>query len=148
MKLIDEKSTDGVCEPIFDLCFLDGAHNFEIDCCAFFLVDKLLKPGGFIVFDDLNWSYSQSKNLKNTDFVKEMAEDERSIPHIKKLVELIVISHPHFGDFEAIGDWFLTKKLTDEYGAKSSKADFKKYQMQTSVYHDAKQLIKKIVKRS
>ncbi len=110
MKLIDEQTKDGVCQPIFDFCYLDGAHNFEIDCCAFFLVDKLLKPNGLILFDDLNWTYGKSPSLKNTRWVKQMAEDEKTIPHVRKLVELMVLPHPDYHQASIFGDWFLARK--------------------------------------
>jgi hypothetical protein len=42
--------------PIFDYCFLDGAHTFSIDALNFFLCDKLTRIGGFIDFDDYNWT--------------------------------------------------------------------------------------------
>ena len=51
IKLI--KENNGV--PIFDYCFLDGAHTFAIDGLTFFLCDKLLRVGGYIDFDDYNW---------------------------------------------------------------------------------------------
>lgn len=55
MKLLEQHS-----EPFLDFCYLDGAHNFETDTCAFFLIDRLLKPGGCILFDDVSWSYAKS----------------------------------------------------------------------------------------
>lgn len=41
--------------PVFDYCFLDGAHTVAIDALTFFLCDRLLKVGGFMDFDDYNW---------------------------------------------------------------------------------------------
>ncbi|MGI8960844.1 MAG: class I SAM-dependent methyltransferase [Bryobacteraceae bacterium] len=38
-----------------DFAFIDGYHTFDHTLCEFFLVDKLLKTGGVIVFDDANW---------------------------------------------------------------------------------------------
>ena len=48
MKLIEENP-----EPIFDFCYIDCAHDWYNDGFAFLLVDKLLKPGGWIFFDDM-----------------------------------------------------------------------------------------------
>ncbi len=62
-------------EP-FDFVFLDGAHSWDTDGFAFFLIDRILKVGGWILFDDLNWSYSTSASLKDTDFVKQMTEEQ------------------------------------------------------------------------
>ena len=36
-----------------DFAFIDGAHNFDYALVDFFLVDKLLKVGGLVAFDDL-----------------------------------------------------------------------------------------------
>lgn len=47
-------------EPIFDYIFLDGAHTFPIDALTFFICDFLLKKGGYIDFDDYDWSLESS----------------------------------------------------------------------------------------
>jgi predicted O-methyltransferase YrrM len=36
-----------------DFAFIDGAHTFDYVLVDFFLVDKLLKPGGIVILDDL-----------------------------------------------------------------------------------------------
>ena len=40
----------------FDLCYLDGGHDWYNTGYAFFLVDRLMQPGGWIIFDDLDWT--------------------------------------------------------------------------------------------
>lgn len=37
----------------FDMAFIDGSHLFDYALVDFFYLDKLLKMGGYIVFDDL-----------------------------------------------------------------------------------------------
>ena len=68
----------------FDFCYIDGAHSWDTDGFAFFLVDKLLKRGGWILFDDLDWAYDESPSLKNTDFVKKMSKAERETNQASK----------------------------------------------------------------
>src|SRR5258707_1117285 len=51
MRLIESRVVEGRCRPFFDLCFVDGAHTWDTDGLAFFLVEKLLRPGGWVVFD-------------------------------------------------------------------------------------------------
>ena len=51
---------DSNAKPIFDYCFLDGAHTFAIDALNFFLCDKLTLVGGFIDFDDYHWTIRNS----------------------------------------------------------------------------------------
>ena len=41
--------------PIFDYCFLDGAHTVAVDALTYLLCDKMLRVGGYIDFDDYNW---------------------------------------------------------------------------------------------
>lgn len=144
MKLIDENTIDGICEPLYDFCFLDGAHNFEIDCCAFFLVDKLLKPGGIILFDDLLWTYGSSPSLKNTEFVKNMAEDERTVPHIKRLVDLVVLNHPNYHQASATNEWFMIRKRDDKNTGTTSTNS---YELKTSISQDIKSILKKLMLR-
>ncbi|MEM7279435.1 MAG: class I SAM-dependent methyltransferase [Pseudomonadota bacterium] len=39
----------------FDLAFIDGWHTFDFVFVDFFYIDKLLKIGGVVVFDDADW---------------------------------------------------------------------------------------------
>ena len=44
--------------PQFDLCYFDGGHTWDGTGYGFCLVDMLLRPGGWIVFDDIPCSHS------------------------------------------------------------------------------------------
>ena len=59
---IAQQSRDGVCTPSFDFCLIDGAHEWQPDGLAFTLVTKLLKPGGILVLDDLNFNLRMVPN--------------------------------------------------------------------------------------
>jgi predicted O-methyltransferase YrrM len=98
--------------PLFDLCYLDGAHDWFVDGLAFFLVDRLLRPGGWIVFDDLDWTYARSPSMKDLDLVKNMPAEERDTPHVRKIYELLVKTHPCYGDFRDEGHWAYAHKMT------------------------------------
>jgi len=105
MKFLDQDSP-----PRFDLCYLDGAHNWFVDALAFFLVDRLLRPGGWIIFDDLDWSYATSPALKDTAAVQAMPADERTIPHVRKIYELLVKPHPDYHNFRTQDNWAFVQK--------------------------------------
>ena len=75
MKMLEDSPS-----PRFDFCYIDGAHDWFADGFAFFLVDRLLKPGGLIIFDDLDWTYESSPTLKGTQRVKRMPQDKKSTP--------------------------------------------------------------------
>ena len=94
MKLLQEHD-----EPIFDYVYLDGSHTWEIDGFAFFLVDKLLKPGGYIEFDDYDWTFmgSPTVNPQVCPLVLTLHSDEQlRVPHVKLVVDLLVKTHPDY----------------------------------------------------
>ena len=64
MKVIESATVDGRCRPRFDFCFLDAGHTWDTTGFGFFLVEKLLKPGGWLLFDDLRWTMASSRNSK------------------------------------------------------------------------------------
>ena len=78
MKFIEEN--DG---PIFDFCYIDGTHDWYNDGFAFLLVDKLLKPGGMIIFDDYNWSFGSSPSMQESPKVLAMSDEERGSSYKK-----------------------------------------------------------------
>jgi predicted O-methyltransferase YrrM len=59
----------------YDLAFIDGAHTFEYVLTDFFLLDKILRVGGVMIFDDV-W-----------------------LPAVRKVVRYILTNHP----YESIG---------------------------------------------
>jgi len=64
--------------PQFDYCYIDGAHTWDGTSLSFLLVDLLLKPGGWVVFDDLNWSISKSQAAKkNMQRYAEYSDEEK-----------------------------------------------------------------------
>ncbi len=54
------KMRDDNLDGIFDVVYLDGAHNFEYDGLACCLLKQLTKVGGYIVFDDVKWTFGNS----------------------------------------------------------------------------------------
>lgn len=106
MKMLEESTT-----PRFDLCYIDGAHNWFVDGFAFFLSDRLLRHGGWIIFDDLDWTYSTSPTLSETNMVKSMPAEERKTPQIRRVYELLVKTHPAYGNFVIRDGWAYAHKI-------------------------------------
>lgn len=93
--------------PIFDFCYLDGAHNLAIDGTAVVLVEKLLKPGGWLLLDDLDWTYADG----NAPVPPDLSAAERAEPHVRAVFEAIVRQHPSFTEFRIQDDhWGWAKK--------------------------------------
>jgi predicted O-methyltransferase YrrM len=101
--------------PRFDLCFIDGAHSWFVDGFAFFLVDRLLRPGGWIILDDLDWTYANSPSLGTSERVKSMPAEERATAQVRKIYELLVKPHPSYTEFRVEDGWgYARKKLEAE----------------------------------
>ena len=107
-KRIEELSNGGSCEPCFDFCYIDGPKNWTIDGLAFFLVDKLLREDGWILFDDYGWTHAGRRHRSATDgiTVRSLSEEEVVEPHIARVFHLLVMQHPSFSNFEVQDDWW------------------------------------------
>jgi predicted O-methyltransferase YrrM len=109
MKMLEEDPS-----PRFDLCYVDGAHTWVTDGFAFFLVDRLLKPGGLIVFDDLDWTYWSSPTVRDSELVRSLPQDEKTTPQIRKVFELLVKPHPSYGEFMERDGWAYARKISTQ----------------------------------
>jgi predicted O-methyltransferase YrrM len=104
-------------DPRFDFCYIDGAHTWAVDGFAFFLVERLLRPGGWILFDDMNWSLGKSETMRDTPYVRSLPDDERDLPQVRLIWDLLVKPHPQFGEFREEKGWAFARKLPDSNGA-------------------------------
>jgi predicted O-methyltransferase YrrM len=97
----------GNCEPLYDFCFLDGQKNWTADGLAVFLIEKLLRPGGWLLIDDLGWTYSPHREGCHyfTD-IASLSEAERTEPHLRAVFELIVKQHPAFTELRVQDEWW------------------------------------------
>lgn len=88
----------------FDFCYLDGGHNWGDTGFAFFLLEKLLKPGGLILFDDFNWT------AEGKDWAADWPTDEQQQSPVERTWELLVGQHPGFQQVWVKGNWALARK--------------------------------------
>lgn len=106
MKMLDEDPT-----PRFDLVYIDGAHDWFTDGFAFFLADRLLRPNGWIVFDDLPWTFATSPACAASSLEAGMPDDERRTPQVQKVFDLLVRTHRGYDEFRVEGAWGYAHKL-------------------------------------
>jgi predicted O-methyltransferase YrrM len=94
--------------PAYDFIYLDGAKNWTIDGLAVVLAEKLLRPGGWLLLDDLDWTYAQDPGREATDGIvhRELSEPERTQPHLRAVFELIVAQHPSFTELRVQDEWW------------------------------------------
>jgi predicted O-methyltransferase YrrM len=102
-------------QPRFDLVYIDGAHNWATDGFAFLLTDRMLRNGGFMVFDDIDWTHQGSISLgggytEYNEWIRHMPEEERTTAQVRKIYELLVKPDPCYGDFVVMGSWAYARK--------------------------------------
>lgn len=96
-------------QQTFDFCYIDGGHNWYSTGFAFCLVSRLLRPGGWIIFDDLDWTH-EDETVRATPRVIAMPSEERTTPQIRKVYELLVRPDPDFDYFYEHGQWGYARK--------------------------------------
>lgn len=85
-------------QPIYDYAFLDGAHTFAIDALSYFLLDILLKPGGYLDFDDYDWTLKNSS--LDPSIVKETSlcytDLQIETMQVKDIVDNLIKRNPNY----------------------------------------------------
>lgn len=82
--------------PRYDFCFLDGGKSWTVDGMAFFLVDRLLREGGWMVFDDYSWTADGRR--------PGWSAEEAAVAPIREIFELLVKPHPDYAEFRIVDD--------------------------------------------
>jgi predicted O-methyltransferase YrrM len=88
--------------PQFDLCYLDGGHTWDATGFGFVLVHLLLKPGGWIIFDDLDWTISAwlARQPDPAGKFKTFSQDEKDSRGVRMVWELLVPTYGYTDRFE------------------------------------------------
>jgi predicted O-methyltransferase YrrM len=97
-KLLSLRRAAGV-EWIFDFVFLDGGHYFHHDAPAAIVLKDLLKPGGYILFDDYDWSIAISPTTnpaKNAKVLDDFSQEQIDMSHVKFVCDLFFDTDPNF----------------------------------------------------
>jgi FkbM family methyltransferase len=84
---------------LYDYIYIDGAHTFAVDALAFVLCDRLLKPGGYLEFDDFGWSFARSPWMQD---VRDqfMTEEQIRTPQVKMVVDLFLIGNADYTEMQ------------------------------------------------
>jgi hypothetical protein len=93
-KLIDQNA-----QSIYDYVFLDGAHNWAVDALTTFLADRLLKVGGYLDFDDYDWTLAGSPSLNPKSFPltrKLFTAEQIASKQVKMVVDLVIRRDPRY----------------------------------------------------
>ncbi|HEY3728539.1 MAG TPA: class I SAM-dependent methyltransferase [Solirubrobacteraceae bacterium] len=101
--------SDGNCRPRYDFCYLDGSKNWNVDGLAVFLIEKLLRPEGWLLMDDLEWTYERNPWIvphEDGRPLGPLSDSERTSPHLLAVFELLVKQHPSFTRFVREDAWY------------------------------------------
>lgn len=93
----------------FDFIYLDGAHSWFVDGFAFFLCERLLRPGGWLLFDDLDWTFAGS-SVAHEDWVRRMPDEERGAPQMRLVWDILVKGTPGVDLLLDEGNWGFARK--------------------------------------
>jgi predicted O-methyltransferase YrrM len=99
----------GNCRPRYDFCYLDGSKNWNVDGLAVVLIEKLLRPEGWLLMDDLEWTYERNPWIAPEGDGRPLgplSDSERTEPHLLAVFELIVKQHPSFTQFVREDAWY------------------------------------------
>jgi len=102
----------------FDFCYLDGGHTWYDTGFAFCLVERLLRPGGWAVFDDLHFTFRESSNSEKP-WVRRMPEEEQTEPQVQRVFELLVETNPNFCDFRRMGQFGFARKRESSWATRT-----------------------------
>jgi len=82
----------------FDYVYLDGSHDLTIDGFAYLLIDKLLKVGGHIEFDDYAWTFGKRLIPQNQldQYLNMYTRKQVNTPHVKIIVDKLVKCNPNY----------------------------------------------------
>jgi predicted O-methyltransferase YrrM len=105
-RVAERSDPDGNVEPLYDFVYLDGSKNFTVDGLAVVLVEKLLRPGGWLLMDDLYWRYGDDRDETDGVVHRSLSAEERSVPHLKEVFDLIVRQHPAFTETRIQDEWW------------------------------------------
>lgn len=110
-QIVQRTGADGHCEPMYDFCYLDGAHDWHVDGLAVVLVERLLRTGAWLLMDDLDWSYAKNVVPEPPN----LSPEERAVPHLREVFDVIVQGHPSFTELRVQDDgWGWARKAPGE----------------------------------
>jgi hypothetical protein len=99
--------------PLFDLAYVDGGHFFHLDAPAACILKELCIPGGYILFDDYQWSLASSPSLNPTRRPATLSEyDQLQIDacHVEMVCKSIMNTDARFELIDIVSDTAIYKK--------------------------------------
>ena len=89
---IEEQEKEGV----FDVVYLDGAHSLAFDGLACCLLKQLLKKDGYIIIDDIDWSYKRAYTDRSNSAFERYTEEQIADCQIKRVINIFMRNDENF----------------------------------------------------
>ena len=96
--------------PEFDFIYIDGPHTWNEAGFQFFLTDRLLRPGGWLLFDDIRYYTVEKSADRDAAWTRRMSRRERETCQVGKVWDLLVTRHAGYDSFQEMGNWGLCRK--------------------------------------
>ncbi|MEY2469591.1 MAG: hypothetical protein QOF21_2289, partial [Actinomycetota bacterium] len=114
--LIQEQMKEsGAVEPCLDFAFLDGAGTWHVDALAFLLLDRLLRPGAWLVFDDIDWTWAHVGDDQLAE-VEQLYGDlgpvwQRDIKQLSDVWELLLVPSGRYDETRRDGQRAFARRI-------------------------------------
>ena len=102
-RMLRKQHRDGRIGPMFDFVFLDGAHTWDADGFAFLLVDRLLRPGGWVLLDDMDWTLDKER-------FPDVPPAQRELAQVQEIWDLLVLTDSSYDELRTDGQWAWARK--------------------------------------
>jgi SAM-dependent methyltransferase len=109
----------------YDVIYIDGHHTFYIDLPAILLAHNLLKPGGYLLLDDMTWTLdflkaNMMRSLSQWYFYRSMYDfseytaAQRALPHIQMIADELLLKHHGYTKEQSLSlpSWWALRKPT------------------------------------
>jgi hypothetical protein len=109
----------------YDVIYIDGHHTFYIDLPAILLAHNLLKPGGYLLLDDIAWTLdflkaNMMRSLSQWYFYRSMYDfseytaAQRALPHIQMIADELLLKHHGYTKEQSLSlpSWWALRKPT------------------------------------
>ncbi len=99
----------GSVQPKYDFIFLDGAKNWSTDGITVIVAERLLRPDGWLLLDDLGWNYKDHAPDQKRHYeidVEKLSESEFAEPHLRAIFDLLIRPNPAYDEFVVQENWW------------------------------------------
>jgi predicted O-methyltransferase YrrM len=96
-----------------DFVYIDGGHYWTSTALTFYLITNLLRPGGWVLFDDLDWVIDKHES-RDSGYARRISVEARQRPMVRMVFDLLVRTNGAYHNFRVTskGSWGWAQKKT------------------------------------